>query len=125
MARAMLNLSDVRLQFRDLADARALLEQSLKMFEQLGMRWDMVYVIENLGGMAAYDGRPEDAARLIGAADRAREELGTPLPEGEKVAYNRYLAAAKDALGEGGFAAAWAEGRALSVEEAAAYALSS
>ncbi|MDQ3952443.1 MAG: DUF4062 domain-containing protein [Actinomycetota bacterium] len=123
MARAMLNLSDVRLQFRDLDDARDLLEQSLKMFEQLGMWWDIVYVVENLGGVAAYAGRPQDAARLIGAADRAREELGTPLPEGEKVAYNRYLAAAKDALGEEGFTAAWAEGRAMSLREAVDFAL--
>lgn len=123
MARAMLNLSDVRLQSRDLDDARSLLEQSLKMFEQLGMRWDIAYVIENLGGVAAYDGRPDDAARLIGAADRAREELGTPLPEGEKVAYNRYLAAAKEALGPEGFVAAWHEGRSMTLEQAADYAL--
>lgn len=123
MARAMLNLSDVRLHTRDLDEARDLLEQSVKMFEQLGMRWDIAYVIENLGGVAAYDGRPDLAARLIGAADRAREELGTPLPEGEKVAYNRYVAAAKDALGPEAFAAAWAEGRALTLEEATELAL--
>ena len=124
MARAMLNLSDVRLNARELDEARDLLEQSLKMFEQLGMRWDIVYVIENLGGVAAYDGRPADAARLIGAADRAREELGTPLPEGEKVAYNRYVAAAKEVLGPEAFAAAWDEGRRMTLEEAADFALS-
>lgn len=123
MARAMLNLSDVRLHTRDLDEARDLLEQSLKMFEQLGMRWDIAYVIENLGGVAAYSGSPADAARLIGAADRAREEMGTPLPEGEKVAYNRYLAAAKEALGDHDFAAAWADGRELTLEEAARLAL--
>lgn len=123
MARAMLNLSDVRLHTRELDEARDLLEQSLKMFEQLGMRWDMAYVIENLGGVAAYAGRPEDAARLIGAADRAREVMRTPLPEGEKVAYNQYLAAAKEALGGERFAAAWAEGRELKLEEAARLAV--
>ncbi|HEX2293935.1 MAG TPA: tetratricopeptide repeat protein [Actinomycetota bacterium] len=123
MARAMLNLSDVRLHSRDLDDARDLLEQALKMFEQLGMRWDIAYVIENLGGVAAYAGSPVDAARLIGAADRAREELGTPLPDAEKVAYNRYLAAAQEALGDEAFARAWAEGRAMTLEEAADYAL--
>jgi non-specific serine/threonine protein kinase len=122
MARSMLNLSDVRLQSRDLDDARDLLEQSLKMFEQLGMRWDIAYVIENLGGVAAYGGWPEDAARLVGAADRAREEMGTPLPEGEKIAYNRYVAEARNALGEEAFATAWEEGRAMTLEEAAGYA---
>lgn len=80
-------------------------------------------MVENLGGVAAYEGRPADAARLIGAADRAREELGTSLPEGEKVAYDRYLAAAKEALGPEAFVAAWAEGRALTLEVAADYAL--
>lgn len=47
--------------------------------------------------------------------------MGTPLPEGEEVAYNRYLAAAKEALGA--LAARSAEGQALTLEEAAGYAL--
>ncbi|HEV2755449.1 MAG TPA: DUF4062 domain-containing protein [Actinomycetota bacterium] len=123
MARAMLNLSDVRLHTRDLDDARHLLEQSLKMFEQLGMRWDIAYVIENLGGVAAYSDRPDQATRLYGAADKLREDLNAPLPPGEKVAYDRYVNAAREALGDETFAALWDEGRSMSLEEAVDYAL--
>ena len=123
MARAMLNLSDVRLHTRELDDARSLLEQALKMFEQLGMRWDMAYVIENLGGVAAYAGRPDEAARLFGAADQLRDDLNAPLPPGEQVAYNRYVAEARQALGDGAFEGLRAEGRAMSLEEAVDLAL--
>ncbi|MDQ3915964.1 MAG: DUF4062 domain-containing protein [Actinomycetota bacterium] len=123
MARALLNLSDVRLHTRDLDDARHLLEQALKMFEQLGMRWDIAYVIENLGGVAAYAGRPDEATRLYGAADKLREDLNAPLPAGEKVAYDRYVGAAREALGDETFAARWAQGRSMSPDEAVDYAL--
>jgi predicted ATPase len=123
MARAMLNLSDVRLHTRELDDARSLLEQALKMFEQLGMRWDIAYVIENLGGVAAYAGRAEQAARLFGAADQLRDDLNAPLPPGEQVAYNRYVAEAREALGDEAFERLRSEGRAMSLEEAVDFAL--
>lgn len=93
------------------------------MFEQLGMRWDIAYLIENLGGVAAYAGRPDEATRLYGAADKLREELNAPLPAGEKVAYDRYVNAAREALGDEAFAALWDEGRLLSSDEAVDYAL--
>jgi hypothetical protein len=38
-------------------------------------------------------------------------------------AYNRAVAAARARLGEGAFAAAWAAGGAMALEDAAAYAL--
>jgi hypothetical protein len=82
------------------------------------MRLDVAYVIENLGGVAAYAGRSEQATRLFGAADKLRDDLNAPLPSGEKVAYDRYVNEAREALGEERFTSLWAEGRSMSVEEA-------
>ena len=63
------------------------------------------------------------AARLFGAADAAREHMGMVrfkvLDQGDEAR----IAGARDALGENDFDAAWAEGAALSIEEATAYAL--
>ena len=63
------------------------------------------------------------AARLFGAADAARQRMGfvrfKVFDEGDEAT----IAAVRDALGENDFDAAWAEGAALSIEEATAYAL--
>jgi hypothetical protein len=46
------------------------------------------------------------------------------LPPVERSEYEEYVTAAKRAMDERDFTAAWAEGRAMSLEEAAASALS-
>ncbi len=58
-------------------------------------------------------------------AERAGVSLGVghPVHPEDRVAYERTLAAARSGLGPAGFSAAWAEGRALSADEAAAEAL--
>ena len=67
--------------------------------------------------------RPEQAARVLGAAAALRDEIGVPLPPGDRDAYERDLAAVRTALGEAALVAAWAEGRAMSLEQAIAYVL--
>jgi hypothetical protein len=52
-----------------------------------------------------------------------REICGTPLPLVDRCARERDLAAVRALLTEEVFARAWAEGRAMSLEKAASYAL--
>jgi hypothetical protein len=61
---------------------------------------------------------------LWGAAQALREEVGCPLPLNELEKYDRCVTAAREALGEEAFAAAWAEGRVMPMEQAIAIALS-
>ena len=72
---------------------------------------------------AAETGNHLVAARLFGASDAARQRMGMVrfkiFDEGDQAA----IAAVREALGENDFDAAWAEGAALSIEEAIAYAL--
>jgi predicted ATPase len=57
-------------------------------------------------------------AQLLGAASALREELGVSFSEEEEqVRHDEAIAAAKAALGEEGFAAAWARGEAMTPEE--------
>jgi DNA-binding NarL/FixJ family response regulator len=68
-------------------------------------------------------GQPERAARLYGAAEALREAIGIPLPPYHRPEYEREVAVTREALGEDRFAAAYAAGRALSIDEAVAEAL--
>jgi hypothetical protein len=58
------------------------------------------------------------AARLWGAAEFLLEEVGADLLEGDRAGYEADLAAARAASDPGEFAAAWAAGRSMSLEEA-------
>jgi predicted ATPase/DNA-binding CsgD family transcriptional regulator len=64
-----------------------------------------------------------DAARLYGAAAILREAGGIDFPPPFRAAYDRDLSTLREQLGEAAFDQAWAEGRAMSLEQAAAYGL--
>jgi hypothetical protein len=68
-------------------------------------------------------GRPEHGARLVGAADRALDDLGVHRAPGDSPEYDRVVAALRAALGEAGCAQAVAEGARLTLDEAVALAL--
>jgi hypothetical protein len=61
--------------------------------------------------------------QLCGAAAALREALGAPLAPNRREEWERELGAARAALGEAAFAAAWAEGQALPLEDAITLAL--
>jgi non-specific serine/threonine protein kinase len=63
-------------------------------------------------------GRAEHAARLFGAAEALRTVVGTAILPHWQADHDRAEATARAALGEEAFAAAWAAGRALTVEQA-------
>ena len=65
------------------------------------------------------------AARLWGAAEALREQMGMSLSHYEVAAfgYEQDLAAVRSALEEATFEAAWAEGRTMSFEQAVGYLL--
>ncbi len=63
-----------------------------------------------------------EAARLFGAAEAIRQRSGEVRFKIFDADYEASVAALRDAMGEDDFDAAWAEGAALSTEEAIAYA---
>jgi tetratricopeptide (TPR) repeat protein len=80
----------------------------------------------NLAGLAsvmAMRGQPDQSARLSGAAGALRMSIGCRSAPAARLLYERSIATARAQLGEGGFAAAWAAGGALTLEQAIAYAL--
>jgi hypothetical protein len=79
--------------------------------------------LEIAARLALAEGWPERAARLLGAADALRDAIGAPLPPVYRAAHEHDMATARTALGDAAFAAAWAAGRALALEQAVAEAL--
>jgi DNA-binding CsgD family transcriptional regulator len=78
--------------------------------------------LECLGTLAADGGSHREAARLFGAADGIRQRLGAVRFKIYDAGYEASVAALRNAMGGEDFDAAWAEGAALSVEEAITYA---
>ena len=79
-------------------------------------------ILECLGTLAGGAGSHREATRLFGAADAIRERMGAVRFKIYDAGYEASMAAVRDALGEQDFESAWAEGAALSTEEAIAYA---
>ncbi len=104
--------------------ARSLFEESLRGFKEVANLIGMVYALEGLASLAVLQERPEQAARLIARADMVREtHKHYARPPVEQADVDRELAAARAQLDESTFAAAQAAGRAMSMDEAIAYAL--
>jgi DNA-binding CsgD family transcriptional regulator len=77
--------------------------------------------LECLAALAGDGGSHREAARLFGAAHAIRQRIGAVRFKIWDAGYEASAAAVRDALGEQDFDAAWAEGVALSTEEAIAY----
>jgi predicted ATPase/class 3 adenylate cyclase/DNA-binding CsgD family transcriptional regulator len=90
-------------------------------FDDAATRLDEA-LIRGLGGAVADQQRFEEAARLFGAAQSLRDTIGYARYPIHQAGHDSDLALARDSLGSDAFAAAWAEGAALSLDEAVAYA---
>jgi hypothetical protein len=67
-------------------------------------------------------GQPVRAAQLFGAAEGLRARIGALGQPSERAVYEESVASVRAALGENAFSAAWAEGRAMTLEQAIAEA---
>ncbi len=103
--------------------AMTLFKESLTLRRDFADRRGIPECLEGLAGVAGGQAKPILAARLLGAAEIMRETIGTPLPPSDGAEYARQVSAAGAALGQEGLAAAWAEGRAMSLEQAIERAL--
>jgi predicted ATPase/class 3 adenylate cyclase/DNA-binding NarL/FixJ family response regulator len=79
-------------------------------------------VLECLAVLAGDAGSHREAARLLGAAEAIGQRMRMVRFKVWDAGYDASVTAVRDALGEQDFDAAWAEGAALSTEEAIAYA---
>jgi DNA-binding CsgD family transcriptional regulator len=123
IARTLHGLAYLADKRRDYPRAVALLRETLALRWELQDRWGIAPNLEDAADIAGRTGDPSVAARLYGAAEALREGIGTPVPPLFRAEYEREVAVTRAALGPEGFAAEWAAGRALPLEQAVAEAM--
>lgn len=104
---------------RDEAESDA--HASLACTVSSGVYLHLADTLECLAGLAV-DVDGQQAARLFGAAEALRQRMGMVRFKVHQSAYESSVAALREAMEANAFDAAWAEGAALSTEEAIAYA---
>jgi predicted ATPase len=120
---AYLSLGVCALEMGQIAESARLMAQGLTLSKTVGAQNCIAWCLAGLGSVAALDEEPERAARLWGAAERLRQAIGCRAAPATRATYERAVAAARSQLGEEAFAVAWAEGRALPLEQVIAEAL--
>jgi predicted ATPase len=124
IARGLMNLGVTTLMLGDVERARSLLRSSL-----LGAR-EIGYVHAYMNGFVALGAAyaredPARAANLLGCADALSQESAIQLERFESGVRDKTELELQMRLGEGPYAVAYAEGRALALDDALAFALRS
>src|SRR5207248_1594443 len=121
IAALLRDLGELACRHGDPAAAAALFRESLA--ERCGGdRLSIAAGLEGLAFAAAATGKPEPAARLLGAAASLRQSIGAPLSPRQRLRQEEALAALRASLGESLFAGAWEAGHSMTWEQALALA---
>jgi predicted ATPase/DNA-binding CsgD family transcriptional regulator/class 3 adenylate cyclase len=104
-------------------DAAAHYRKSLALSREVNEGWVTQECLLGLAGVACAQGYCRRAAQLFGAAEALRDTLGLRRLVADERDREQRVAAARAALGDEAFLAAWAEGRAMTLEQATEIAI--
>jgi tetratricopeptide (TPR) repeat protein len=107
----------------EFGQARVFYGESLRLRQESADMYLLIASLEDFAELAAAEQQWARMTRLLGAAQAQREAAGKPLLPRDRTHYETSLRDARSALAEDALAAAWAEGQALSLEQAIAAAL--
>jgi tetratricopeptide (TPR) repeat protein len=122
IADSLRRLGITALEQDDTEGACAFYTEALRTCHETDNRTQFVWMLAGLASLAAATA-PLAALRLAGVVDALSASSGVPLPPAERVRVERCLTVARHAVAPDAAAAAWAEGRAMTLEQAVAYAL--
>jgi predicted ATPase/class 3 adenylate cyclase len=123
---ALLALGCLALEEGERGRARASLEESARLLQESGMLWVFYLGLAYLGHRAVNQGRYVPGVRLLAAAEAVypgHAIIASLQPLAHPAERAKAVAAGRTALGEEAFAAAWAEGQRMTLEQAVAVAL--
>jgi ATP/maltotriose-dependent transcriptional regulator MalT len=106
----------------DAHSAEDLLHDACDLVHQVGFRPAMCEILDDLAGAIAHQGRFEEAARLLGAAQSLRAAIGVQSSPVRGPSHEANITMLREALGIEVFDKAWAQGAALDIEDALSYA---
>jgi non-specific serine/threonine protein kinase len=105
--------------------AAELLAESLDLSWELKNTHGSAICLVGIAGVIGGRGKPADAARLLGAAEALRASISVQWEPVDRGEFDRSVAIVRKYLDEETFAALWAEGAALTLEQAVATARAS
>jgi len=120
---ALANLGLVTFKLGDHGRASACYLEALALARERGDKRVIAYMLGELAKVAAVTGKSHRATRLAAAHVALNEAQRLQMPAWYSTEFDQVVAGVREALGAPVFAAAWAEGRVMSVEQAIAYAL--
>ena len=123
LTKALITRAHVAVALSDLTQAERDCHEALSVAAGVQALQAVPDALEILAEIGSATGDHREAVRFAGAADRIRQlQGGTVRLAIYEPAYAAAISTLRDAMGEDDFEAAWAEGAALSLEEAIAYA---
>jgi predicted ATPase/DNA-binding SARP family transcriptional activator len=117
------NLGEVLFRLGNLQHAATLSRESLLAHQEVGNRVGIGLKLVGLAGIASAQAQPIRAARLFSAAEAVFAYIGSHVQPNARGLYDRDLAVARAQLDEPAWQSAWAEGQAMSLDDAIALAL--
>jgi non-specific serine/threonine protein kinase len=100
-----------------------LLEESLALAREIGHPWQTIRRLEDLAAVLASSDRAKISAGLLGASEALADAFGYVRTGWAQAEVNEAGAAARKCLGDDAFDAAYDQGRAMTADEAVAFAL--
>ena len=123
IANALFGLEQEAFSRRDYDRAFQCMSACLRLLLPADDKVQVAYALERVGRLARLRGQSLRAVRLWAAAAKLRQILTTPLQPGERERFDEELTLTRASLSGEPFDAAWAEGKAMTWEQAVAYAL--
>jgi predicted ATPase/DNA-binding SARP family transcriptional activator/Tfp pilus assembly protein PilF len=118
------SLAAATLELGDAEKTTNLLTESLALAQELGEPHGIAVCLEAFAGLAATLGQVERAATLFGASDTIRASIGAQRQPDSQILYERWLARTLAQLDTKTYSTRYEDGRALTLDEACALALS-
>jgi tetratricopeptide (TPR) repeat protein len=123
-------LGDIASHDGDHVTARRYYQEGLIRFREVGVRMHCVWTLEELARVTFQSPAAQNrasavawAARLGGAVERLRETIAVPNRASRVSEYQAAVELARQQIDDAAWTQAWTEGRAMSLEQAVAYAL--
>ena len=123
LTRKCLSLGHVARAQGNLVQAKMWYQECIRQPIPGGQEDYIAYPVAGLAVVLGIQGQVETATRLLGAAETFRERSGIRLLAVDRAAYERDVATIRAQVDDATFAAAWAAGRAMTLEQAIAEAL--
>jgi DNA-binding CsgD family transcriptional regulator len=122
LAMANFHLGQLERQVGDSGRAEDLHHVALKLRGQRGLQPGVAESLEALASLALDHESPEEAVRILAAAEALRGRIGLPRWPGDQKTVDLDLERAQEILGQERLELIWVEGAALGADEAVAYA---